>query len=71
MTEDQARKTANVLLGAAAAAVAVAVLRSPERRRLLWRLAKELAAGPLAVYAATLVRNAWDEAGQAQRGSLR
>ena len=71
MTEATARKTANVLMAAAAVGAAFAILRSPGRRRLVWRLAREFAAGPLAVYAATLVRTAWDEAGRSPRRSIR
>ena len=71
MTEEQARTTASVLMTAAAVGLAAVVLRSPQRRRLVWRLAKEFAAGPLAIYAATLVRQSWHDAGQAQRRSLR
>jgi len=70
MTEDHARKTANVLMGAAAIGIAAFILRSPERRRLVWRLAREFAAGPLAVYAASLVRDAWDESGQPRRRGI-
>lgn len=70
MTEEQARKTANVLMGAAAIGIAAFILRSPARRRLVWRLAREFAAGPLAVYASSLVRDAWDQSGQVRRSGI-
>jgi hypothetical protein len=63
MTEAQARTTANVLIATAAVGVAVVVLRSPSLRRMVWRLAKQYASGPLAAYAATTVRQAWDASG--------
>jgi hypothetical protein len=66
VTEQQARTTANVVMAAAALGAAVIVWRSPKLRRLVWQLARQYAGGPLAVYAATTVRQAWDEAGQAR-----
>lgn len=60
MTEDTARKTANVLMGAAALGIAVYVVRTPPLRRLAWRLLREWASGPAAAWTATTVRNAWD-----------
>ena len=65
MTEQQARSTANIVMAAAALGAAVVVLRSPSLRRMAWQLARQYAAGPLAVYAATTVRQAWDESGRA------
>ena len=61
MTEAQARRTANVIMTAAAVGAAVVVLRSPSLRRLVWRLARNYATGPLAALAATTVRTAWDQ----------
>jgi hypothetical protein len=66
MTESQARRTANVVMAAAALGAAVIVLRSPKLRRLAWLLARQYATGPLALAAATTVRQAWDESGQAR-----
>jgi len=68
MTESQARTTANVVMAAAALGAAVIVLRSPRLRQLAWQLARRYATGPLAVYAATTVRDAWDEAGTTRIG---
>jgi len=61
MTERQARTAANVVLGAAALGAAVLVLRSPKLRRIAWQLARQYAAGPVAVWTATTVREAWDQ----------
>ena len=58
MTEDQARRVANVVMAAAALGAAVIVLRSPSLRRLVWGFVKR-SGGPLAVYAATVVHEAW------------
>ncbi|HTL45479.1 MAG TPA: hypothetical protein VL262_14145 [Vicinamibacterales bacterium] len=60
MTEHQARTAANVVMAATAAGAAYAVLRTPRLRRLAWQLARSWARGPLAVWAATELRHAWD-----------
>ena len=64
MTEQQARTTANLVMGAAALGAAYVVLRSPQLRRVAWQLARSWASGPLAVWAAGEVRRAWDESGR-------
>ncbi len=61
MTEQQARIAANVVMAAAALGAAVLVIRSPKLRRMAWQLARQYAAGPLAAWSATTVRNAWDQ----------
>ena len=60
MTEKQARTAANVVMAAAALGAAVFVLRSPKLRRMAWQMARHYARGPLAVWAAGSVRDAWD-----------
>jgi hypothetical protein len=60
MTEERARQAANLLMAAAALGAAVFVLRSPRLRRTAWQLARQYAAGPLAAWTATIVRDAWD-----------
>ena len=60
MTEKQARTVANTLMAAAAVGAAVVVMRSPKLRRLAWQLARHYTRGPLAVWAAASVREAWD-----------
>ena len=63
MTEDRARQVANVVMAAAALGAAVFVLRTPRLRRMAWQLARQYAAGPLAAWTATTVRDAWDTSG--------
>ena len=60
MTEKQARTVANALMAAAAVGAAVVVMRSPKLRRVAWQMARQYARGPLAVWAAGSVRDAWD-----------
>ena len=62
MTEQQARTTANLVMAAAAVGAAVIVLRSPSLRRFVWGLARASAA-PLAAYALTTARDAWENSG--------
>jgi len=64
MTEAQARTTANVVLAAAAIGVAYYVLKRPPLRRKVWQAARAWAAGPLAAWAATEIRRAWDDSAQ-------
>ncbi len=71
MTEEQARKTANVVMAAAALGAAVLVLRNPKLRRLAWNLARQYAGGPLAAVVAGAVRNAWDASSRPGHAELR
>jgi len=64
MTEQQARTAANILMAAAAAGTALTVLRTPRVRRLAWQLARSWARGPLALWAATELRKAWELSGR-------
>lgn len=63
MTEQQARTTANVVMGAAAVGAAYVVLRTPPLRRIAWQFARTWLSGPAVAWAATEVRRAWDESG--------
>jgi hypothetical protein len=67
VTEKQARTTANVVMAAAALGAAVFVMRTPKLRRMAWQLARQYAAGPLAVWASGMVQEAWDESGRRDR----
>ena len=67
MTEDSARKTANLIIAAAALGAAVMVLRNPKLRRLCWQLGRRYASGPLAAMMAMTVRDAWNESGRSPR----
>ena len=61
MTEQQARTTANVLMAAAALGAAVIVLRNPKLRRITWQMARQYATGPLALWMAAMVQDAWED----------
>ena len=60
MTRQQAEKTANILIGAAAVGAAFFVLRNPALRRMVWRLARTAIATTGPVLAAE-ARRAWSE----------
>jgi hypothetical protein len=64
MTRQQAETTANVVLVAAAGAAAFIILRNPRLRRLAWQIARQYAAGPLAIWGAELVRESWQDSGR-------
>jgi hypothetical protein len=61
MTQRQAEKVANLLIGAAAVGAAFYVLKTPALRRMVWGLARNAltAAGPAWVMAET--RRGWAE----------
>ena len=71
MTEQQARTTANVVMAAAALGAAVIVLRNRKLRRIAWQMARQYAAGPLAVWTAGAVRDAWEQSASARTISHR
>ena len=71
MDEPHARTTANLIMAAGAAGAAVIVLRSPTLRRLAWKLATRYAGGPLAVFLATTVHDAWEQSGRRPTVSVR
>jgi hypothetical protein len=61
MTEAQARKTANVVLGLAAAGAAYYVLRTPSLRGVVFRLAGVALTGTIPGWLGNEVRRAWME----------
>lgn len=61
MTEDSARKVANVILTAAAVGVGIYVIRTPPLRRLAWRLAVTALTGSLPVWFRSELERAWAE----------
>ncbi len=67
MTDQQARKVANVVMIAAGAGATYVVLRTPALRRTAWQLARTWVRGPLVVWALTEVRRAWEESRPAAR----
>jgi hypothetical protein len=64
MTEDSARKVANVILGAAALGAAYIVVSTPQLRRLAWRLARTALTGTLPAWLGKEVHQAWIESGR-------
>lgn len=63
MTQDTARKVANVVLGAAAVGAAYIVATRPPLRRAAWRLALAALTGPVPAWLRREVRQAWIESG--------
>jgi hypothetical protein len=63
VTEQSARRIANVAIGAAAVGAAYVVLRTPTLRRRAWQLARTAVAASLPWLAAE-VRQAWAESGR-------
>jgi hypothetical protein len=61
VTEDAARKTANVLMGAAAIGIAYYVIRTPPLRRLAWRLASTALTISLPTWLGKEISQAWAE----------
>lgn len=64
MTEESARRVANVILGAAALGAAYAVATNPSLRRLAWRLARTALTGTLPAWIGREVHLAWMESGR-------
>jgi hypothetical protein len=64
MTEDNARTVANVILGAAAVAATVYIMRTPPLRRMAWRLAVTALTGTIPAWVARELRDAWAESGE-------
>lgn len=64
MTDENARKVANVVLAAAAVGVSYYVLRTPPLRRAAWRLALAAVTGTLPAWFAREVEHAWVESGR-------
>ena len=67
MTEDTARKVANVVLIVAATGAAYYVVKTPPLRRLAWRLGLTALTGTLPAWIGREIQQAWSESG---RGTL-
>jgi hypothetical protein len=61
MTEDNARKAANLIIGAAIVGAAWYVLRTPPLRRLAWRLTLAALTGTVPAWFSRELRQAWAE----------
>jgi hypothetical protein len=68
MTETQARRTANIVLGLAAAGAAYYVLRTPPLRRMALRLAGLALTGTLPVWFSGELQRAWAESADRMNG---
>lgn len=64
MTDETARRVANVILGVAALGAAFYIARTPPLRRVAWRLAVAAVTGTIPAWFTREVRDAWAESGQ-------
>jgi hypothetical protein len=60
MTQANAEKVANVLMGAAVVGVTFYVLKTPPLRRLAWRLTVAALTGTIPAWLAQEVRTGWE-----------
>ena len=60
MTQSQAEKTANVVIGAAAIGAAYYVLKTPPLRRLAWRLTAVALTGFIPAWLTQEIQASWD-----------
>lgn len=61
MTDEQARKAANVVLGVAAAGAACFILRNPPLRRMAWQIVRTALTGAVPVWLGAELQRAWTE----------
>jgi hypothetical protein len=61
MTEKQAEKVANILIGVAAAGAVFYILGNPSLRRLAWQMARTAAATSGPAWLVMELKHAWDE----------
>lgn len=61
MTDEQARKAANVMLGVAVAGAACLILRNPPLRRMAWQIVRTALTGSVPVWLGTELHRAWNE----------
>jgi hypothetical protein len=61
VNEDTARTVANVLMGAAAIAAAVVILRTPSLRRLAFGLARTAIVSGIPAWLSHEIKRAWEE----------
>ena len=64
MTEDTSRKVANLVLAGVAMGAAYYVVKTPQLRRLAWRLALTGLTGALPAWASRELQQAWAESGR-------
>jgi hypothetical protein len=67
MTEESARRVANVVLGAAAVGAAYVIVTTPPLRRLAWRLAVVALTGAIPAWLRREIEHAWRESSSPSR----
>jgi hypothetical protein len=67
MTEESARRIANIVLGAAAVGATYVIVTTPPLRRLAWRLAVVALTGTIPAWLQHEVKQAWAESGRSRR----
>jgi len=67
MTERQAEKIANLLIGAAAIGAAIYVFRNPALRRVVWGAARNTLIAGVPAWLVAETRNGWAEAASGSR----
>jgi hypothetical protein len=60
MTQANAEKVANVLIGAAVVGAAYYVIRTPQLRRVAWRLTVAALTGTIPAWLTQEIRNGWE-----------
>ena len=66
MTEESARRIANIVLAAAAVGATYVVVTTPPLRRLAWRLAAVALTGAIPAWLQHEVKQAWAESGRSR-----
>jgi hypothetical protein len=64
MTQASAERVANVAIGIAAVGAAYYVFRTPQRRRLVWRLGIAALTGTIPAWVSREIRDAWEASGR-------
>jgi hypothetical protein len=64
MTQENAEKVANVLIGAAVAGAAFYVLKTPPLRRFAWRLTVSALTGTIPAWLTQEMRAGWERSAQ-------
>lgn len=60
MTDEQARRTANAVLGVAAVGAASFILSNPPARRIAWQIVRTALAGALPLWLGGELQRAWN-----------
>jgi hypothetical protein len=64
MTQSSADKVATVVIGIAAAGAAYYVLRTPQLRRVVWRLGLAALTGTIPAWVSQEIKDSWEASGQ-------